>query len=79
MTAELENDDSLSAGYNLIFSIPSICSLKKIVFSFPKEDWGGGVKEKISNVPGVGGLMLRLEFEIEIVKLLLVLFYRWWK
>lgn len=64
-----------------ILSFPShpFAALKKIVFSFPKEDWGGGVKEKISNVPGVGGLMLRLEFEIEIVKLLLVLFYRWWK
>lgn len=55
MTAELENDDSLSAGYNLIFSIPSICSLKKIVFSFPKEDWGGGGEGKDIKRPLGGG------------------------
>lgn len=39
-----------------ILSFPShpFAALKKIVFSFPKEDWGGGgVKEKISNVDGV--------------------------
>lgn len=64
MTAQLENDDSLSAGYNLIFSIPSICSFKKIVFSFPKEDWGRdgwGVKEKISQM-SLGG---RGEVDVE--------------
>lgn len=66
-----------------ILSFPShpFAALKKIVFSFPKEDWGRdgwGVKEKISQMSlGGGRLMLRLEFEIEIVKLLLVLFYRW--
>lgn len=65
-----------------ILSFPShpFAALKKIVFSFPKEDWGGGGEGKDIKRPlGGGRLMLRLEFEIEIVKLLLVLFYRWWK